>query len=366
MRFEKIKKTNQILIFGTLIFAALHYGSALLIPLTFAIFFAALIYPAVIWMEHRTGVGKMISSFVGTFLIFLGVGVLIFFFIQQLGLFVQDIAQSQDEILSYLRNVQIKMADVTGFSLEKQEEMLEDSVMQILNVTQSYLSNLLAGVMGMLLNFLLVLILMFLLLLNRKKFIKFLMKYIPSEKHEETHTIISQTRKVAHKYLWGRIQVMAILAGMYFILFTAYDLRHTGLLILFGALITIVPYIGPFISGTIPILFMMIFGGSTGEITTFTIFILIIQLIESYVLEPVILGSEVEQSPLFIILAILLGGIIWGPAGLILFVPLFSILKIMFDHTRGLEPVGYLMGYERPDEGKSLIDRIKKKFKGKN
>jgi predicted PurR-regulated permease PerM len=363
MKFEKIRKTNQIFIFAALILAGLYYGSSLLIPLTFAVFLAALIFPVVKWLESKLGAGITISAFIGTFLVFIGVGLLIFFFIRQLGVFLQDIIESREQVLDYLYSLQVEMAKQTGFSLEQQDKMLEDSVLQILNVTQSYITGILAGVTGILLNFLLVLIFIFLLLLNRDKFLKFLLMYVKPERQEETHTIISQTRKVAHKYLWGRVQVMAILAGMYLILFTAYDLRHTGLLILFGALITIIPYIGPFISGTLPILFLIIFGGTSAEIISFTIIIAIIQLIESYLLEPLIIGSEVEQSPLFIILAIIIGGIIWGPAGFILFVPVFSILKILFDHTRGMEPVGYLLGYERPGSDNSLIDKIKSKFK---
>ncbi|WP_029036593.1 AI-2E family transporter [Salinimicrobium xinjiangense] len=363
MKFEKIRKSNQIFIFIALIIAALYYGASLLVPFTFAVFFAALIYPLVTWLEKGGRTGKMLSSFIGTFVVFIGVGLLIFFFIRQLGVFLQDIIESREQVMNYFFSMQRKMADITGFSLEQQDQMLRDSVMQILNVTQSYVSGILAGVTGMLLNFLLVLIFIFLILVNREKFMKFLMMYVAPDRREETRNIISKTRVVAHKYLWGRVQVMIILAAMYLVLFTAYDLRHTGLLILFGALITIIPYIGPFISGTIPILFLVIFGGTSGEIISFTIIIAIIQLIESYVLEPLIIGSEVEQSPLFIILAILLGGIIWGPAGLILFVPLFSILKILFDHTNGMEPVGYLLGYDRPGAGENWIDKIKKKFK---
>lgn len=363
MRLEPIRKSNQIFIFMALLFAGLYYGATLLVPLTFAVFFAALILPVIHWLERKTGAGKIISSFLGTLIIFLGVGILLFFFIEQLGIFLQDIIDSQDQIQNYFQAVQRKAAKITGFSLQQQEKLLEGSVMQILNVTQAYVSSILAGVTGLLLNFLLILILMFLVLLNRDKFRKFLMMYIKREREKEALGIITEARKVAYKYLWGRLQVMIILAAMYLVLFTAYDLKHAGLLILFGALITIIPYIGPFISGTLPILFLIIYGGSLQEIISFTILIMIIQLIESYVLEPVIIGSEVEQSPLFIILAIILGGIFWGPAGFILFVPIFSILKIFFDHTRGLEPVGYLLGNERPDSQEDIFKKIKKKFK---
>lgn len=363
MRIKKIQKANQVLIFGILVLGLLYAGSSLFIPLTFAIFFAALIFPVVHWLEKTTGAGKTLSSLVGTLIIFLGVGILIFFIVQQLGLFLKDIVESQDRILKYFRSLQLEVAEMTGFSLEQQKQAIEDSVMQILNLTQTYVSGLLAGVAGTLLNFLIITILMFLVLQNRNKFRKFLMMYVKPENREKAETVISKTSKVAQQYLWGRLQVMGILAIMYLILFTSYDLRHSGLLILFGALITIIPYIGPFISGVVPILFLIIFGGSYGEVISFTIIIAVIQLIESYVLEPVLIGSEVEQSPLFIILAILLGGIIWGPAGLILFVPIFSILKIIFDHTRGLKPVGFLIGYDRPGAGESLMDKLKKKFK---
>ncbi len=363
MRFESIRKTNQIFIFIALLVAGLYYGASLLVPFTFAVFFAALILPFVKWLERKTNLGNSTSAFVGTFLIFVSIGILLFFFIRQLGVFLQDIISSREQIIGYFKDLQGQMADITGVSRNQQDEMLEDSVMQILNVTQTYVSGFLTGLTGILLNFLLVLIFIFLLLINREKFKKFLRMYIKQEEHEETNTIISQIQKVAHKYLWGRVQVMTILAGMYFILFTAYDLRHTGLLILFGALITIIPYIGPFVSGTLPIIFLIVFGGTYTEIVTFTIIIAIIQLIESYVLEPLIIGFEVEQSPLFIILAVLVGGIIWGPAGLILFVPLFSILKIIFDHTQGMKPVGYLLGYERPGSGKGIVDKIRDKFK---
>ena len=251
---------------------------------------------------------------------------------------------------------------ITGFSLQQQDEFLKNSLLGIVNFTQSYVANFLAQIGTLLFNFLLILILIFLLLLNRDKFTLFLSMYTRKEHQLETKEIVDQIRQVAHKYLWGRIQVMSVLALMYFILFTAYDLRHTGLLIIFGALITIIPYIGPFISGVVPIIFIIMFDGSSTEIISFTIIITIVQLIESYVLEPILIGSEVEQSPLFIILAIIVGGMIWGPAGLILFVPLFSILKIFFDHTEGLKPVGFLVGYERPGSSEGIIEKIKRKL----
>ncbi len=123
------------------------------------------------------------------------------------------------------------------------------------------------------------------------------MKYVKVEKREETRQILTATKKVAYRYLWGRIQVMILLGITYAITFFAYDLKYATLLMIFGVIITIIPYLGPFLSGLLPMLFMLIFGGSPLEIISFAIIVIIIQLIESYVLEPVIIGSEIQQKP---------------------------------------------------------------------
>lgn len=360
---KRLRKANNILICSFLIIAGLHYGSSLLIPFTFAIFFATLVVPVASLLETKTGAGRVTSSFGGTLVILVGVGLLFFFLVSELARFLSDIIERRDEIISYFETLQENVASSTGFSLEQQEEMLRESLLNIINITQTYVSGFLSGIIGSLLDFLLTLVFIFLLLVNRNKIMQFLMMYIPQEKKDETNKVIAETSRVAYKYLWGRIKVMTILALMYLVTFLAYDMQHIGLLIIFGALITIIPFIGPFLSGLLPILFMIGFGGSYVEIISFAIIISMIQLIESYVLEPLIMGSEMQQSPLFVIIAVLFGGLVWGPSGFVLFVPLFAMIKIIFDHIPSLKPVGFLMGYERPGAKEGVMERIKKKFK---
>lgn len=363
MKIQTIKNTNSVLVLCFLVLLGLYYGASLLIPFTVAVFLATLILPVLLYLERKTGIGNKTSSFIGVLLVFVGICLLAFFFISQLVIFMADIVERQEEILSFFRKIQYSLKSLTGYSMQEQEELVRERIGGMLTGTQRFVAELLSGTAGFLLDFLLVFVFMFLLLLNRNKFVTFLMMYVEEERKKETREIIQQTRKVAHKYLWGRLQVMGLLAIMYFITFTAYGLRHTWLLLIFGTLITVIPYLGPLLSAVLPMLFMVIFGDSPTEIISFMVLIFVIQLIESYVLEPVIIGAEVHQSPLFVIIAILVGGALWGLAGLILFVPLFAILKIIFDHNPGLKPVGFLMGYERPGSGEGILDKIKKKIK---
>lgn len=366
--FQKLEnkdliKTNQILIFSGLIITGLYFGASLLIPFTFGVLFATLVLPVSNLLEKKMNLGRVTSSFISTLLVFIVVGLFSFFLIRQFGIFLGDIIESRDEIMAYIQHLQEQLAESTGFLMEQQQQMFQDRLMDLVSAVQKFLSSFLGDITGILLNFLLILVYTFLFLLNRKKLIDFVMMYVSDEKEEGIRMIIHKTSKVAHGYLWGRIQVMLALAIMYGITFTAYGLEYSILLILFGTLITIIPYLGPFLSGILPVIFMIIYGDSALEIVSFALIVLIIQLLESYFFEPVLIGYEVEQSPLFVIIAVLLGGALWGPSGLILFVPIFAIIKILFDHSPSLKPVGFLISYERPGAGESFLEKIKRKLR---
>ena len=343
---NKLQKTNSVLFFCFLLIVGLYYGSPFLIPLTFGIFFTTLILPISNLFEKKLKFGRTLSAFISTFILFLIVGGLFFLLFRQLSLFVNDLLERKEDILVFVENLREQIVQLTGITLEKQEEVFKNRIFGMIQEVQSHLSSLLNNFLDILMDFLLMLIYVLLFLIYRDQFFYFFMRYASSKNKVGTETIIKKSKTIANRYLWGRVQVMIALAIMYTITFLAYDLEYSALLIIFGVLITIIPYIGPFVSGLLPILFMIVFSDNSAEIISFGAIVLVIQLIESYVLEPIIIGSEVKQSPLFVIIAIVLGGLIWGFSGLVLFVPLFGVMKIIFDNTPGLEPIGLLIGYK--------------------
>lgn len=346
MKREDLRHTNQVLLTVGLGIAALYFGASFLIPLSFAVLFSTLVLPLSRFLEQRLHFGRALSSFASTLLIFIITGLLLLLLIQQAIVFINDVVERRATISAFLSEVQAGLTARTGYTLEDQVDLLNQLLGEGISFAQRTVSSVLTNTTGAAAKFLLMLIYVFLLLLYRTRFVKFIRMYTAEGKEDEMAEIVTQTSRVAHHYLWGRLQVMSILAVMYIILFHAYSLEHAWLLVVFGAIITIIPYFGPFISGLLPIIFMVLFGHSSDAVISFTVLIVIIQLIESYVLEPLILGYEVQQNPLFVIIAVILGGAIWGLPGLILFVPLFAILKIVFDHSPALHPVGYLMGFD--------------------
>ena len=92
----------------------------------------------------------------------------------------------------------------------------------------------------------------------------------------------------------------------------------------------------------------------------------VVQFIQSYILEPLVVGAEVNINPLFTILGIIAGELIWGIPGMVLAIPLLGILKIVCDHIPALRAYGFLIGEEKKRDKKSgLFAQIKKRFKKK-
>jgi predicted PurR-regulated permease PerM len=66
--------------------------------------------------------------------------------------------------------------------------------------------------------------------------------------------------------------------------------------------------------------------------------------VHGWVLEPLILGHQVKINPLFTIIALIIGDLLWGIPGIILAIPLTAIFKIICDHIEPLKPYGFLIG----------------------
>jgi predicted PurR-regulated permease PerM len=340
---DRLSKINKILLFTVLIIAILHFGAPFLKPIMFGILLASLMMPFGSFLESK-GMNRVFASIISTIVLFIVIGAILFLLVFQLNNFVSEISSFETELKSFIGNIQSKIASLTDLSLERQSNIMQERSEVFLDNIEDYVTQFLSGFIHSVIDLLIILLYVILLLLYRGRIYEFIMMYIRKEKEENSNVVMNKINKVVFQYLWGRVQVMAMLAVMYYIVFLSFGLPYAVLLIIFGTLITIIPYFGPFVSGLIPIIFSFIFFDSIQTVLLFTALIITVQLIESYVLEPLVIGKEVKLNPLIVIVAVILGGIIWGIAGMVLFVPLFAMIKIISNYSVGLEPIGYLFG----------------------
>jgi predicted PurR-regulated permease PerM len=200
----------------------------------------------------------------------------------------------------------------------------------------------------------------FLFLLYRSAFKKLILYHFPENRTSYASKLLEKTTKVAQNYFFGLLIIMILLGalngfGLWFI-----GLDYPFLFGYFAALLAIIPYIGTFVGGMLPVLYAFVNHDSLWTALFVFGWYSLIQILEGNFLTPKIVGSKVSLNPLIAIIALMAGGLIWGIAGVILFIPLMAILKVIFDNVDSLKPYGLLFG---SDFNKKKFKMLKKKPK---
>lgn len=343
MRGLSLRKINNILILIIATFLLLYVGESFLKPLAVAFFFATLMVPVSNFIE-KSGIGRTLSAFISTLVVFLVISGLLLLVVSQAAQFASDLPEFAEQIEKKIPEAQKKIKEITGVSKDEQLDLFQERLEGLSDHVEGVVQNFLQNIFTTLSHFMLSLVYLFLILIHRSKFVAVALSYVPAYSKAKGKRAVTKSADVAYHYLWGRIKVMAILGVLYYIALLSFGIEYALLFTVLGAILTIIPYIGPLMGGLIPVIYTLFSGEEMSVVFWFAAVILIIQLIESYLLEPWIIGNQVNLTPLFIIIAIVLGGMVWGILGMILFVPFLAVLKIFFDEIEELKPMGYLFG----------------------
>src|SRR5687768_618931 len=351
-----LQKPIQILLFLILAFTALHFGKPFLIPVCLAALFAMLFIPVCEKLEKK-GFNRGIASFFCILVFLIIVSVIVALVAWQITNLTADFGNIQDKIQSAWQQISQYISDSFGVSREQQEKVIEDQSGNASDAVEKIGSMLINVVV----NFILVLVYIFLFIYFRARIKKFILQVTPKKADGNTEAALDEIEKVAQQYLTGIGLMIFCLWIMYGIAFSIIGLKHSIFFAILCGLFEIVPFIGNLTGNTLAVLMALTQGGGMPMVIGIIISYAFIQFFQTYVLEPLVVGTEVNINPLFTIMGLVVGEIIWGIPSLMLAIPLMGILKIVFDHIPSLKPYGYLMGYEKKNKT-TLADWIKSKF----
>ncbi|WP_418263177.1 AI-2E family transporter [Flavobacterium faecale] len=315
------------------------------IPLLFAIILSVLIYPIVQFFESRLCFNRIISITLAItiftviiFTVFVLIGIQFEEIMSKSSRYYVQIERKTTPVFAKLEEILgVNSKDIVGGGkLEVKEIVKQNSSSIIQFLTKSG---------GILSDFILSPLYMFLFLLYRNFLVSYIYKSTAGiYSKSKTRKILSELYKVQQNYLLGLVSVM-IIVGL---------LNSIGLLILgidypffFGflcALLLLVPYIGIIIGSLLPALVALATKDSylyaVGVIGIFGF----IQFIEGNFITPKITGNKVSLNAFASILSIVLFSMLWGIPGMILALPITASLKVIFDNSYNLTNFGFLLG----------------------
>ncbi|ALJ00906.1 AI-2E family transporter [Rufibacter tibetensis] len=353
-----INRVNAVLLFGILSIITLYYGKVFFIPLAFAIILAMLMTPVSRWLEAR-GVGRIPATLLCILLILLFIGVFFLIISLQAVSFSKDLPQIQSKLQQTMVQIQQWIQQQYGVAPQEQITFVQEQISKFSQSANKFLTTMVKGIMGIITSFTLVLLYLFFLMWKREKYEAFFLKVFSGDEKPVTKETLQQITKVAAQYLTGRLMSMLFLAICYGIGFSIIGIKNALLISLIAVLPTIIPYVGSIIGGAFPIL-MAFVSGSTGMVIPVICVLVVAQVIDNNLIEPIVMGSKLNLSPIMTIFAIVLGELIWGLPGMILFEPLFAIIRIICDHIPKLYPYGFLL--EDDMEEPKWMEKIKHPF----
>ena len=111
-----------------------------------------------------------------------------------------------------------------------------------------------------------------------------------------------------------------------FIVFYIFEVKYAFILALLAGILNFVPYIGPWITSMLLIVFVASFSTSWFVLFYVLTAFLLIQLIENNLLTPILMKRMIDLPPVLVLLALLVGSQIFGFLGTIFAVPVFGIV----------------------------------------
>ncbi|RZL50717.1 MAG: AI-2E family transporter [Pedobacter sp.] len=360
---EKLDLSVNTLFLFILAFAGLYFASPFLIPLALAAVLSMVFIRLCSFLESK-GLGRGSASLLCILLFVLSVGLIIGLLSIQLGSLADNLDGMERRIVGLLESLKEWIRDTIGIKKDTQQKAIEQGTK---GKSSGMILSFALGLMGILVNTILVLVYMFLFLSMRGHIKKFILKLVPKKENEDTAEVIHKTGKVSQKYLSGLAAMIVILWIMYGVGFNIVGVENAIFFAILCGLLEIIPFIGNLTGTSLTVLAVIAQGGDSKMIIGVLVTYFIVQFIQTYILEPIIVGEQVNINPLFTIMAIVLGELVWGVAGMILAVPLMGMVKIICDSCPHLQPYGYLLGPENPRKPKtSIIDYISKLFKKKS
>lgn len=335
---------TTVTLFGIILFVYILYVMrAMLVPLAFSAMIAILLNPFVNKLRARK-VPQIPAILIALFAAILLVAGVMVFVSSQMVKFSENLPLLQARFADLFIHFQYWLEHNYSLTFEKQQQLIAEAGKNLKPlVTQT-----LGTVLGTVTVIVLLPIYIFLMLYYKKLILNFL--YEIFAEHHSTHveTVLSETRGAIQSYMVGLLLEAIIVAVMNSIALILLGVKYAVLIGVIGAILNILPYIGGLIAIAIPILIATMtttgFSVQIGIIVSYSV----IQFIDNNILVPRIVSSKVRINALVSLIIVLLGGTIWGVAGMFLSIPFVAVLKIIFDRVEELKPWGKLLGDEVP------------------
>lgn len=325
----EIPLTNILKIIGLLVLVWILYQVREVILLLFVVFiFITALEPIVSWAE-KNKIPRIATVSALYILIFGLLSLTIYLIIPPL---VQEIISFTNNIINYPYLEKIHsgyLNSVYQFVLTHQSEWQSwvNSIYSQLSKISGGILNATVVIFGGISSAIMVLVLSFYTLVDKKTINEFLLSFVPNREKSGLVTIIQKVGLKLGQWLRGQVVISFLMGLILFLILYFADVPYALTIGIIAALLEVIPIVGFIITGLIALLVTLMF---TNWITALIVLILyiVVQQLETHILVPKIMSKAVGVPPLIIIIALMIGSALGGMSGAVLSIPITAALVV--------------------------------------
>lgn len=167
------------------------------------------------------------------------------------------------------------------------------------------------------------------MLIDFDRIYKHFIKLLPKKYQKEIENLLCKIGLEVRKTVNGTLLVALMVLVCDTIAFSIIGLPSPLLFGVLCGLTDLIPYIGPYIGGAAAVI--VGFSCSTGIGIATLISCVIVQLVENYIFQPIVMSKAIELHPVTIIAGLLLFGHFFGILGMIVATPILALLKVIYE-----------------------------------
>jgi predicted PurR-regulated permease PerM len=359
-----ISKVLQNLLLGVILIAVMIFASTWLIPVSWAFLFACLLYPVSAFLE-RKGLSRTVTSILVTILFCVLMFLTLYFLITQALLIIQTNDNVLHKIKEGIESSILYLQSKIGLHFYEPNS-LKESLSTMLKNGIGVLSIQLSSVGANILTLALTPVFLF-FILNLRGLIKdFYQKNYQGKDLESIETFIAKSLTCVKNYLWGTMILTFVTAVMTYIILLLFGIKSAIFFSIFLAVLNIIPYVGNLIAYIGILSFVWITKESGSTVVYVTVSLYFSNMIQENILRPKLVGDKMEINAFLVLSAVMLGAIIWGVSGMVLFVPFLGITKALIESNPEWNKYAILFASEDPDKKLYSKKFRKKSFKKTN
>jgi predicted PurR-regulated permease PerM len=330
----------QYIVFGS---AILYFGRQIFVPLAFAVLISFVLYPICAWMEKK-GLGRMTSIAISVGILTILLSLLSLVLVKQLIDFAAEWGSLQPRILTAFTDLKATMIESFGITPVQLELWLSKVIDEVASGSMSFIGGTITGSAASLVLAVLIPVYVVLILNYRTLWKDLLFRLLSSESHEKIQTMLSLTVEAYYNFIKGMGIVYLIVGILNSLGLLVLGIPHAFLFGFIASILTFIPYVGIMVGALLPVTIAWATNDSiwypVGVVGVFAF----VQYLEANVIFPFAVSNRLKVNTLAVLISIFAGGLLWGVAGMILFVPFVGIAKLIADHDPRLTTISMALG----------------------